>query len=170
MQGTLKGCLLLLFLVQAAAWPLGVVAPVAAIESTPSLFKLLPGRWVGEGILGLKDSPPEKVKCRATYFTGETAAELKQTIRCATSGGSIEVKSFIKEDDAGKLSGHWQETSRNLSGDLSGDVTPQGFRIEVRGGDLAANMAVIVRNDRQMVEIQFIDSAMIGLTLVMQRS
>ena len=41
------------------------------------------------------------------------ADELKQTIRCATSGGDVEIVSNVKET-AGKLSGHWKETRPTL--------------------------------------------------------
>src|SRR5687767_9679916 len=40
--------------------------PAAVQKSAP--FKELPGRWVGEGRLGLKEGKTEKVQCRATYF------------------------------------------------------------------------------------------------------
>ena len=54
-------------------------------------------------------------------------------------------------------------------GELTGEVTPLGFRISVRGSCLTANMDVIVRDLRQIVEIQFFDSALLGLTLILQK-
>lgn len=135
---------------------------------TVSPFASLPGRWVGEGRLGIKDNAPETVKCRATYTAGANADELKQAIRCATAGGSIEVLSTLV-NAAGKLKGVWQETTHNIGGDLDGEVTPRGFRITVKGSDLAANMDVITRQDQQIVEIQFFNSTLIGLTLLLKR-
>ncbi len=97
---------------------------LATLENTPpviaaeaSSLTALAGRWVGEGRLGIKDNPPESVKCRATYFVEGGDASLKQNIRCATSGGSIEVKSEIA-NSAGALTGAWSETIHNLSGTL----------------------------------------------------
>src|SRR5690606_6550889 len=84
-----------------AAMP-GQAAP--ADPSTP--FANLPGRWVGQGRLGIKDNKPEMVKCRVTYLSGATADDIKQSIRCASAGGKIEVKSEIVHS-GGTLSGSW---------------------------------------------------------------
>ncbi|MEQ1716094.1 MAG: hypothetical protein ABL907_08945 [Hyphomicrobium sp.] len=151
----------------------GAIASPAMLTSnaeagSASPFTSLAGRWVGEGRFGIKDNPPESVKCRATYIAGASADELKQTIRCATAGGSIEVISAIQHA-AGVLTGSWSETTHNIAGSLEGQVTPTGFRIVVKGSDLAANMDVLVKSDSQLVEIQFFNSALIGLTLVLHK-
>lgn len=144
------------------------LAPAAAITEGEPLFVQLAGRWTGEGMLGFRSSPAEHVKCRATYFVNDAKDELKQTIRCATSAGSVEVLSNIKNTD-GALSGHWQETTRNFAGDLKGQLTPKGLRIAVIGTDLNANMDIVVKGDRQVVEIQFINTSLVGLTLLMKK-
>ncbi len=138
--------------------------PVIAAEA--SSLTALAGRWVGEGRLGVKDNPPESVKCRATYFVEGGDASLKQNIRCATAGGSIEVKSEIA-NSAGALTGAWSETIHNLSGTLAGEMKPNGFHINVKGDGLNANMDIVVQSNKQIVEIQFFDSTLIGLTLVL---
>jgi hypothetical protein len=135
---------------------------------TASPFAPLLGRWSGIGMIGYKASPAEKIKCRATYLLTDTEDELKQTIRCATAGGAVEIVSNVKET-AGKLSGHWKETIHNFEGDLIGDVTPKGFHVVIQGTDVTANMDIDVRNDKQAVEIQFTNSSLIGMTLVMTK-
>jgi hypothetical protein len=138
-----------------------------AIAASP--FAALVGRWTGEGVLGFKASKPERIKCRATYILDPAAQnELKQTIRCATSSGAIEIISNVKEAD-GKLSGHWKETIHNFEGDLTGNVSPKGFRIIVKGADITANMDIAVKGDKQAVEIQFINSSLIGLSMAMTK-
>jgi hypothetical protein len=139
---------------------------LAADAASP--FKDLPGRWVGDGRLGFKDGKTEAVKCRATYFLSDNGVELKQNIRCASPSGNVEVKSEIKHD-ASALTGTWNEVIYNLGGDLSGQVTPAGFRITVRGEGLTANMEVIVREAKQIIEIQFFSNTLIGLTLVLSK-
>jgi len=140
--------------------------PALADPAPP--FKELPGRWVGQGRLGLQGGKVEIVKCRATYFTSDDGSELKQNVRCASQSGKIEVKSLITHSE-GELSGTWNELVYNLGGELRGNVTPRGFRISVQGSGLAANMEVAVAQSRQIVEIQFFDSTLIGLSLVLQR-
>lgn len=151
-----------------AALIAAAAGPTRAVGISESPFQSLAGRWTGEGRLGIKDNPPESVKCRATYIVGDTPNELKQTIRCVTAGGGVEVLSNIRYAD-GELAGSWKETTRNIQGELTGKVTPAGFRVAVRGGDIAANMDIVVRGNRQIVEIQFINSTLQGLTLLMTK-
>lgn len=139
----------------------------APVEPTSPLDKLA-GRWMGEGRLGVKDGQSENVKCRVTYIPAGTADQLKQTVRCASAGGSIEVQSTIAHS-AGSITGSWSELTRNMQGDLSGEVTPRGFHVSVRGADLTANMNVVINGPKQIIEIQFHNSSLIGLTLVLTK-
>lgn len=159
----LKGMLANLTLIAALLAPIGTAT---AVDGSP--FAAFPGRWVGEGMLGLKESPPEKVKCRATYFLIEGKDEMKQNIRCATSGGGVEIQSAI-ENISGALTGTWRETTRNIGGELSGQVTPRGLRISVKGEDISANMEIVLRETKQVIEIQFINSSLVGLSLIMNK-
>ncbi len=136
---------------------------------TASPFAPLIGYWSGVGMIGYKASPPEKIKCRATYVMTDAENEVKQSIRCATAGGNVEIISNVKEA-AGKLSGHWKETIHNFEGDLEGDVTPKGFRVVVKSADVTANMDIILDGGKQAIEIQFVDSSSLrGVTLIMSK-
>jgi hypothetical protein len=152
----------------AAVWGIHVrsASPALAVEVSP--LETLAGRWVGEGRLGVKGNPTEKVKCRVTYIYEKADDRLKQSIRCASASGNVDVQSSVTRA-AGKLTGTWQELVRNWSGELSGTVTPRGFKVQVRGDSLTANMDIAVVNSRQIIEIQFINSSLIGLTLVLER-
>lgn len=154
--------------VTAAALALALMcaAPADAVDVSP--LERLAGRWVGEGRLGVKGSPTEQVKCRVTYIHARTEDRLKQTIRCASAGGKVEVRSIVSHA-AGKLTGTWHELVRDWSGGLAGAVTPRGFKVRVRGRTLNANMDIILLDAKQIIEIQFIDSSLIGLTLVLER-
>lgn len=139
----------------------------APVEPASPLDKLA-GRWVGEGFLGVKDGKSESVKCRVTYIPAESANHLRQTVRCASAGGSIEVQSHIVHS-AGAITGSWSELTRNMRGDLSGKVTPRGFQVMVTGTDLSAHMNVVINGSKQIIEIQFNNSSLIGLTLVLTK-
>jgi hypothetical protein len=158
--------LLLAAMVAAAGW--AHAAP--ALAGDPSPFDRLTGRWIGEGRFGIRDGATEAVKCRVTYIlSGSSGDELKQTIRCAAPSGSIEVQSLVTHAD-GKLKGTWKELSRDMSGQLAGEVTPKGYRVTIKGTELSANMTIILVGDtKQVVEIQFIHSSLIGLTLILQK-
>ena len=152
----------------AAMLGLAVWGPVPASAVDVSPLESLAGRWVGEGRLGVKGNPTEQAKCRVTYVYAQAGDQLKQSIRCASAGGNVEVHSVVSHV-AGRLTGTWQEVVRNMSGDLTGTVTPRGFKVNVRGEALNANMNIILVNSKQVIEIQFINSSLIGLTLVLER-
>lgn len=147
------------------ATALGATASHAA---DPSPFFPLIGWWSGEGRLGFKEGRTEQVKCRATYVAGDGPSKLEQTIRCAAQSGAIEVRASVAES-AGKLSGTWSERLHELKGDIDGEINARGFRVSVRSTQLTAGMDIMVRDDRQIVEIQFHDSTLVGLSLLLQK-
>lgn len=56
-----------------------------------------------------------------------------------------------------------------MSGEVSGSVTPKGFRVAVKGEGLTANMDIVMVGAKQVIEIQFINSSLIGLTLILEK-
>ena len=145
--------------------------PSSAIDGAQTAAQWPPqeflGRWTGDGRLGFKDGKFEAVTCRVTYIA-EEAIKFKQSVRCATAGAKIEVLSTIAET-AGALSGTWTETVYDMKGEISGRRTDQGFRVEVKSDRLAANMDLLLIDDTQLVEIQFHDSTLLGLTLKLKK-
>jgi len=142
-----------------------VMSQVAPAPAGP--FSALVGWWSGEGRLGFKEGKLENVKCRATYASG-TVDTLDQSIRCAAASGMIEVKANVAMAE-NRLTGQWTERIHNIAGDIKGEITPRGFQVTVTGAQLSAGMEIMVRGDKQIVEIQFHDSTLIGLTLVLQK-
>jgi hypothetical protein len=60
-----------------------------------------------------------------------------------------------------------------MSGELTGKVTKAGFLVAVKGtgeSDLNATMDILVKDTRQIVEIHFNSSTLLGLTLVLAKS
>lgn len=147
----------------ACVWPSTRALPVDA-----SPFEKLAGRWVGEGRLGVRSHATEQVKCRVTYLLADAGDQVQQTIRCASGSGSIEVRSTVTHT-SGALTGTWTELERKMHGEVTGTVTPRGFKVNVRGEGVKANMDIVVLGNRQVIEIQFIDSSLIGLTLILEK-
>ena len=56
-----------------------------------------------------------------------------------------------------------------MHGDIAGTVTPRGFKVDVKGEGLKANMDIVILGAKQVIEIQFIDSSLIGLTLILEK-
>lgn len=155
-------CAVILALFAAAA-SAGAVA-----EDAPGPFEKFAGRWVGEGRLGFREAATEQVKCRVTYITSGAGNTLDQSIRCAAQGASIDVRTHVSHAD-GKLSGTWKEMGRDWSGTVNGSASDTSLKLRVAGEHFNANMAVQLRSEKQVIEIQFIDSTLIGLTLLLTK-
>lgn len=147
-------------------------APVVSADA-PGPFQAFAGRWVGEGRLGFRASDnsqinTEQVKCRVTYQPRDNGHTLHQSIRCAAQGGNIDVQTDVKHA-GGTLTGTWKELTRDWSGAVSGTATNKALRVRISSETLSANMSIQLRDANQVVEIQFINSALIGLTLLLTR-
>ena len=134
---------------------------------TPNLQDFV-GWWIGQGRLGFRDGQSETIKCRATYRRAKASNGLRQTIRCATRSGTVEIVSTIRVSGRARK-GTWKERKYELSGELEGNAVPGGFRVKVLGGELNANMTVVLRGGKQVVEVQFLDGQLLGLTVLLTR-
>lgn len=146
--------------------------PVASADA-PGPFEAFAGRWVGEGRLGFRATDnsqinTEQVKCRVTYQPSDNGHALHQSIRCAAQGGNIEVQTDVKHAN-GALTGTWKELTRDWAGAVSGTATDKALRVRISSDNLSANMSIHLREAKQVIEIQFINSALIGLTLLLTR-
>ena len=162
-------------LVLAAVMLGATAAPAVDGSQTPaataSPFANLAGWWGGKGRIRFTDGKTEDVRCRATDVIEGDGHALRQHIRCASQSGKIELKSTVRHND-GAISGEWAEEMYNVSGVLDGGVTEHGFRVGVQstdGSSLSANMDIIVKETRQLVEIQFFSETLVGLTLLLQK-
>lgn len=131
-------------------------------------FKDLSGWWSGKGHLSIKDEPTSPVKCRVTYFVSDDGQNLTQNLRCSTPDTNIEVKSELEHKD-GKITGTWREEKYNLNGDVSGHVDEDGLIISVKGADLTADMNIITKLPRQIVEIEFTGQDLQGFTIILKK-
>jgi len=151
------------------------ITTTAAIETSYAssrdthAFGMLNGWWIGFGRLGFQNGKTEQVKCRATYHLNEEdGSDIRQVLRCASASGNVEIESKIKRDgDA--LTGSWREKKYNFSGKITGKISPTGFRVNVRGSDHKAAMDITVKEDKHVVEIQFLESTLLGLSMIFKR-
>jgi len=80
----------------------------------------------------------------------------------------VDIKSEIQEAWF-QLKGTWRERTYEFEGDLLGETIEGGFRVSVSGTDIKANMTVFVKGKRQIVEVQFLDNELIGLSIIFEK-
>jgi hypothetical protein len=155
----------------ATALALTVGAHAQAQRTTATLptgFDSMAGRWTGEGTIRTTNGGSERIRCRATY---QAYAEngLRQELLCASDSYKFEVRSdFVQK--SGAISGQWAETSRNLSGNVSGKANGNTIQAKVEGGGFAAQLSVATNGNRQAVTIVPQGTDVVEVTVNMSRS
>jgi hypothetical protein len=114
-------------------------------------FAGLSGAWSGGGFLKSVSGQRERLRCRANYNASGT--RLQQSLRCASDSYRFDVNANIVSEH-GTLSGSWTETSRNVSGSVSGRVSGGQIQARIDSPGFSASLAVSTRGDRQSVTIE----------------
>lgn len=117
---------------------LGIVGALVAGLSTPGVSATpaqagqnpiadLAGRWAGAGTAEWKNGRQEPYKCTVTYFLGENATRVKQTLRChSPDENKIEIATLMHVQ-GDSISGTWEETLSAMKGTVKGRVTKSGY-------------------------------------------
>lgn len=129
---------------------LALAASAGQAQSGP--FNNLNGAWSGTGTVSLSDGSKERIRCRAQYNVGSNGHALKQSLRCASDSYRFDLSSDVTAQ-GNKLTGTWGEASRNLYGDLQGQITGNDINVFVTAAGFAGNLSVTTRGNRQSVTI-----------------
>src|SRR3990170_3954120 len=102
----------------------------------------LTGRWVGNAVMTAASGQPSNFKCIVTYLPRKDGPGLKQNLRC-DDGASFKLHAATELSfDGNKVTGHWQDKINEIDGTVDGNVTPDGFEVQLEGRFFQATMAV----------------------------
>jgi hypothetical protein len=136
-----------------------IVATLAAVSLHASAanaegpFASFAGNWRGDGKISLSDGSKESIRCRVAYSITGAGAVLTQELTCASQSYKFNVSSKVQAQ-AGALTGSWTETSRNVTGAVSGKVTEGLILATVSGGVFSAGLSLAIRGNMQYVQIK----------------
>jgi hypothetical protein len=125
------------------------------------------GSWSGGGTVTLDDGSSERIRCRATYAVGESGAGLNQSLTCASDSYKFNLASNVIAE-GGALSGTWSESSRGVSGTLSGHGSNGSFQVVASAPGFTANISLTTRGNKQSVVIRS-ESAFRAATISLSR-
>ncbi len=134
----------------AAAIVLAFAVSAGHAQSGP--FSSLNGAWSGTGTVSLSDGSKERIRCRAQYQVGSNGNALKQSLRCASDSYRFDLSSDVTAQ-GNRVAGTWGEASRNLYGDLQGQISGNEINVFVTAAGFAGNLSVTTRGNRQSVTI-----------------
>lgn len=125
---------------------------VSAGQAQSGPFSNLSGAWSGTGTVSLSDGSKERIRCRAQYHVGNGGHALKQSLRCASDSYRFDLSSDVVAQGK-RVTGRWGEASRNLYGDLQGQISGNEINVFVTAAGFAGNLSVTTRGNRQSVTI-----------------
>jgi hypothetical protein len=151
-----------------AALLLLLVSSSASAQTSPHPFSGMAGHWAGSGIISLAGGGQERIRCRASYTVGDNGNALQQSLRCASDSYKFELSSAVISND-GKLTGTWQETTRNIGGGLQGSAGSGRFQVVVSGPAFSASVSLTTRASSQYVVIRSEGSEFRGASITLAR-
>ena len=130
---------------------------------------LMAGAWTGAGTITLSDGTRERLRCRSNYQPDSAGVTMQLSLTCASDSYKFELASQVNYAN-GRVSGNWNETSRNAAGNITG--TANGGQIDARvdGQTFAAFVSITTRGDRQNVAIRSPGSTMQEVAIALNRS
>jgi hypothetical protein len=116
-------------------------------------FAGLSGHWSGAGTITMTNGATEQIRCKVAYAVNATGKAVEQTLRCASDSYRVEIHSNVASA-GGSLSGSWAETTRGLSGNISGRARGAEILANVAGAGFTARLDVRTHGDKQSVTIR----------------
>jgi hypothetical protein len=132
-------------------------------------FADLVGTWSGSGTVTLSSGASERIRCRSVYVAVDGGSTLQQDLRCASDSYRFDLRSDISRRQDGSLQGRWIETSRNVTGDISGRLSGDQIQARVNGPGFSASLTMSTRGERQSVSIQSAGTEVTGLSITLTR-
>ena len=131
-------------------------------------FAGLDGAWSGGGTILVGEGGRERLRCRASYAVEGGGNHLHQTIRCASDSYRFDISSSVVAA-GGRLSGAWQEATRNVGGNLEGRVGRGEYNAVVTGIGFTASLNMVARGNRQSIAINSKDTDLKGVEITLAR-
>jgi hypothetical protein len=136
----------------ALAVAVGLAAPQSvALAASP--FGRFAGEWSGGGQIVGTNGHRESIRCRAEYVEAKEGAALNQTIVCASESFKLDIHSYA-EASGESVQGYWRETSRDVSGHMTGNIAEGRFQGEIVAPTFSAKILLISNGRTQSVSIQ----------------
>jgi hypothetical protein len=116
-------------------------------------FAALNGSWSGAGSIKKSNGGSERIRCRSA-FEPSGAANLSLRIRCASDSYNIDLTASVAYQ-GGSITGSWQEATRNVSGNISGQTSGGGSHVQAVASapGVTSSITVTTRGNHQSVSI-----------------
>lgn len=126
----------------------------------------LAGSWSGGGTIHMTNGASERLRCRANYNVDGGGAAATQDLRCASDSYRVDIQSNVSLSGT-SISGRWTETSRGVSGQVSGRLNGSDLTAQIVGPGFAAGISIGTRGNNQslLLRVNGGDVASVSLNL-----
>jgi hypothetical protein len=129
-----------------------LIWPAAGVARAVGPFAGFAGSWHGSGQVVGTDGKRERITCRAEYSIQEGGAALSQSLVCASDSYRVDIGSYAVASGH-DVQGHWQEATRQVQGNLTGQITDGNFEGNVAGPGFTAQTSIRTAGRKQEVKI-----------------
>ena len=139
----------------AAAVPMAILLASAGVVPAFAAgpFANFPGEWTGNGDITMSDGARERIKCKASYSVGPSGQALNINVNCASDSYRVNIISNVVAQGS-NFSGTWRETTRQVSGDVTGSVPATGeFQASLSGTGFGIELAATSNGKVQAITI-----------------
>ena len=116
-------------------------------------FTVLAGTWSGGGTISMANGASERIRCRAAYNVGAAGRAVQLNIRCASSSYNFDLAGNVV-DQGGAISGTWSESTRGVSGTVSGRASGSQVQAYAQGAGFSAGLSLSTHGNHQSVVIR----------------
>jgi len=115
--------------------------PPSASAQRAGPFSGFAGSFHGGGDVVSRDGHRERISCRATGAVGGGGRTLSQNIVCSSDSYRFDIRGQVAAEGS-NVRGDWQETSRGVSGGISGRISDGRFAGAINAGGFNASFSL----------------------------
>ncbi|MGH6708758.1 MAG: hypothetical protein ACREEK_07275 [Bradyrhizobium sp.] len=127
------------------------LAAPASYAQSGGPYAGMAGKWAGGGTVTLDDGSNERIRCRAVYDVA--GPKMDMSLTCASDAYRFNLTANVV-DQGGAIVGQWSETSRGITGSLSGHGGGGNFQVTAVTAGFNANIALKTAGNKQTVSIR----------------
>lgn len=142
---------------------------ISAAAESP--FAGLSGSWSGSGTVTYASGTTEHLSCRVKYDRNNAQASedsVQQTLRCASDSYKFQINAYYR-NQAGTVTGHWDELVLDIHGSITGSVTAGKITGNLHGPTFLASVLVDTRGNEQTVIISAEDKDIRQVSVAVRR-
>jgi hypothetical protein len=152
-----------------------VLAAAAVISAQPAssavagdVFAAFAGSFRGAGEVVMTDGHRERIACRATGAVANGGRNMAQTIVCASDSYKFDIRGEVMASGS-QVSGDWRETTRGVTGAITGRVVDDHFNGVVNGEGFTAGFSLRVSGRRLAFGLRPSNSDIVRVDVTLSR-